>query len=84
MNRYEEFLQRFAADAERLHRIGLDPIGYNPGYICSIAKGSRSIELPEQLVKDILSPLIRKAHPETSDDAEMIKAYKERTERRNS
>ena len=79
MNKYEEFLQRWAADAERLHRIGLHPFGFDPGFLCSVEGQGASVDLSEHLVKTILSPLIQKAHPEMSDDNEMIKAYKARS-----
>jgi len=78
MNKHEKFLQRWAANSERLHRIGLDAVGYDPGYLCDVQGQQASVNMTEHMVTNILVPLIKKAYPETMDDEKMIEAWKKR------
>ncbi|MBE3101246.1 MAG: hypothetical protein IMZ47_03135 [Firmicutes bacterium] len=72
---YNDHITKWAAKAERLHRIGIHPFGFDPGCICTIEGCSQSVDMPMTLV-DILNDLIKKAYPETQNDAAMIEAYK--------
>lgn len=78
MDKYQKFLQKWAANCERLHRIGLDVIGMDPGYLCSVVGENISVDMTEHMVTTILVPLIKTAYPETIDDKKMIEAYEKR------
>lgn len=72
---YDEYLNKYAANAERLHRISIHHFGFSPGYLCTI-KGKRdSVEICDKLT-EIICDLIKKVYPETEDDIAMIEAYK--------
>ena len=82
MDKYEQFLNRWAAKAERLHRIGIHPYGYDPGFLCVVDTDpqKRGIEIPEFLA-DIICELVIKTQPGTKSDKLMIKAYRKRLEK---
>ena len=75
--KYQEFLNKYAANSERLKKVGINPFGYGPGYLCSIKDVYASVDLPNTLV-EIICDLIKKVYPETVDDKKMIKEYKKR------
>ncbi len=76
--KYQEFLNKYAANSERLRKVGINPFGYNPGYLCNIKDVYASVDLPNTLV-EIICDLIKKVYPETVDDKKMIKKYKKRS-----
>lgn len=84
---YTDFLNRWAANSERLHRVGIHPFGYDPGFLCTIDGDSRKrgVEIPED-VAEIICLLVKKVYPETQDDEKMIAAYQKRLDnnRRNN
>ena len=49
MSEYADFLNRWAANSERLHRIGIHPFGYDPGFACRIKDIYKTVEIPEKL-----------------------------------
>ena len=73
--RYEEFLNKFAANAQRLRRVGINSFGYDPGYQVDVEGCYGSISLPTKLV-EIICDLVKKVYPETEDDEKMIEEYK--------
>ena len=74
--RYEEFLNEFAANIQRLKKVGIKPFGFDPGYEVDVEGCSGSIDLPTKLV-EIICDLVKKVYPETVDDKKMIKEYEE-------
>lgn len=83
MNKYDIFLNKWAANSERLHRVGIHPFGYDPGYLCTIDGDSRhrGVDIPSDVVK-IICDLVKIIYPETQNDVTMIKAYKKRLEKK--
>ena len=76
MSKYADFLNRYAATSERLHRIGIHPYGYGPGFLCTIDGDAshRGVDIPEDVAKIICS-LVMQISPETKSNIEMIDAY---------
>ena len=72
--RYQEFLDKYAANSERLSRIGIYSFGYDPGYIARIDDCNISVDLPTILVEKICD-LIKQVYPETADDKKMLEEY---------
>lgn len=79
MNKYTKFLNRWAADAQRLHQVGITPFGYDPGFICHVEGCRGGVEIPTPLA-NIICELIKKVYPEMEDDKVMIELYEKRQE----
>jgi len=76
-----DFLKKYAANAERLHRVGIHSFAFDPGYLCRVDEVLDSIDLPDK-VAEIICDLIKKVYPETQNEKAMISAYKAKTERK--
>ncbi len=75
MGKYDDWLNRWGADSERLHRIGVHPYCYDPGFACSMEGVRGQIDIPTPLAK-IICNLVKQVYPETKDDKKMIAAYR--------
>jgi hypothetical protein len=75
MSEYEEFINKHAATAERLHKVGIYPFGFDPGYLCTIDGLNKSVDIPTRLA-EIICELVKQVYPEMKDDKTMIEAYK--------
>ena len=73
--KYQEFLNKYIPNSERLRKVGINPFGYDPGYITTI--DGMTVDIPS-ILAEIISDLVKKAYPETVDDKKMIKEYKKR------
>lgn len=76
---YQQFLQDYGANSERLHRIGIHSYGYGSGHVATVEDDprQRGVDLPQCLV-DKICDAIKVAYPDTKDDKKMIVAYKKR------
>ena len=75
MTEYDQFLQDYAANSERMHRVGIHSFGFDPGHLVTTERGS--VNLPQCLVNKICE-VIKVAYPETQDDGAMIAGYQKR------
>ena len=73
--KYQEFLDKYIPNSERLRKVGIKPFGYDPGYLTIIDR--MTVDIPNVLA-EIISDLVKKAYPETIDDKKMIKEYEKR------
>ena len=80
--KYKEFLNEFAANIQRLKKVGIKPFGFDPGYLVNVDGCYGGINLPTKIV-EIICDLVKKVYPETVDDEKMIKEYKEEALKRN-
>ena len=77
MSEYTRFLNCWAANAERLYRVGIVPFGFDPGFMCNIEGCRGGVDIPEPLA-NIICDLVKKVYPEIEDDKAMIAEYKKR------
>jgi hypothetical protein len=76
MSQYDEFLNKYVANAMRMEMVGIHPFGFDPGYLCMIdGMGGKGVDIPDALAK-IICRLVIEVYPETKDDKDMIEAYK--------
>jgi hypothetical protein len=76
--KYIYFLKTYAANIERLRKVGIRVMGVNPGYLVCVedSKSLKAYDLRDDFV-EIVCNLIKKVYPETQDDEKMIQLYKD-------